>query len=69
MTDFLLAYTIHGSVILLIEVILLMVTTFAILGVRLIVIHYILYLMSTVDFRLKEPGAFFYMLQLCGSLV
>ena len=34
-TDFLLAYTIHGSVILLIEVILLMVTVFAILGVCL----------------------------------
>ena len=34
-TDFLLAYTIHGSFILLIEVILLMVTVFAVLGVCL----------------------------------
>ena len=32
-TDFLLAYTLHGSLILFVEVILLMVTVFAILGV------------------------------------
>ena len=35
MTDFILAYTLHGSLILLIEVILLMVIVFAILGVCL----------------------------------
>ena len=33
MTDFVFAYTVHGSLILIIEVVIVMVATFAILGV------------------------------------
>ena len=33
MTDFIIAFTLHGSVVLIIDVILLMVTVFAIIGV------------------------------------
>ena len=35
MTDFVLAYTVHGSLILIIEVVIMMVATFTILGVCL----------------------------------
>ena len=66
-SDFIIAYTLHGSVIVFLQVILLMVSVFAIIGVCLYCHRIILNLIF--EYRLKELEIFSYMLCLFGCLV
>ena len=65
-TDFVLAYTLHGSMILLIEAIILMVVTFAVLGVCLLCHYNLSVAIPVYEFRLKESEIFFFMVCLLG---
>ena len=65
-TDFVLAYTVHGSMILLIEAIILIIVTYAVLGVCLLCHYNLSVAIPVYEFRLKESEIFFFLVYLLG---